>query len=123
MAEDNELSDEIVEEPVEPAEAKPAANLPFIVTLVALLIYFGFQSLSLLTERGNLNMVKSNQDAALQEAQKMQTQFKTLVTKTSELADQGHPGAKLIMEGLQKQGVGFEPETAAPTKAETKATK
>jgi hypothetical protein len=121
MAEDSEISDEASQGESKPVEAKPATNLPFIITLVALLIYFSFQSVSLLTERGNLSMVKGNQDAALQEAQKVQTQFKTLVTKTSELADQGHAGAKLIMEGLQKQGVGFAPESAAPAKAETKA--
>jgi hypothetical protein len=125
MAEDRERSDEEGEGESATAEPenKPASNLPLIITLIALLIYFSFQSLSLLTERGNLTMVKSNQDAALQEAQKVQSQFKTLVTKTSELADQGHAGAKLIMEGLQKQGVGFAPESAAPPKPETKATK
>jgi len=106
------------------APAAPAvSNLPFIITLVALLIYFSFQTLSLLNERANLAAVKSNQDGALQEAQKVQGQFKTLVTKTGELADQGHAGAKMIMDGLQKQGIGFAPETKAPGKSETKATK
>jgi len=101
----------------------PVSNLPFIITLAALLVYFSFQSLSLLNERANLGAVKSNQDAALQEAQKVQAQFKTLVTKTGELADQGHAGAKMIMEGLQKQGIGFAPEAKAPEKNGTKAAK
>ena len=103
--------------------APPVSNLPFIITLAALLVYFSFQSLSLLNERANLGAVKSNQDGALQEAQKVQAQFKTLVTKTGELADQGHAGAKMIMDGLQKQGIGFAPETKAPAKSETKGTK
>src|SRR5262245_28820987 len=102
---------------------KSASNLPLVITLVALLINFGFQTLSLLGERGNLASVKSNQDGALQEAQKVQMQFKTLVTKTGELADQGHAGAKLVMEGLQKQGVGFAPESSTPAKADSKTTK
>ncbi|HEX9264754.1 MAG TPA: hypothetical protein VF977_10315 [Candidatus Binatia bacterium] len=115
------------------ATAKTGSNLPFIVTLVALTIYFGFQTLQLLSERGNLGLVKSNQDAAIQEAQKVQTQFKTLVTKTGQLADQGHAGAKMVMEELQKRGVGFAPETKppetkmpgtkAPGKAESKPAK
>jgi len=114
---------EIINQAGRPEAAKPAANLPFIITLIALLIYFSFQTLSLLGERGNLAMVKGNQDGALQEAQKLQAQFKLLVTKTGELADQGHAGAKMIMEGLQRQGVGFAPESGAPTKPPAKAAK
>ncbi len=99
------------------AEAvRPASNLPLMITLVALLIYFSFQTLALLSERRNLAFVKSSQDGAIQEAQKVQAQFKVLVTKTSDLADQGHAGARMVMEGLQRQGVGFAPESSAPAK-------
>jgi len=114
---------EIINQAPSSEAAKPASNLPLMITLIALLIYFSFQSLSLLNERSNLAMVKGNQDGALQEAQKMQAQFKLLVTKTSELADQGHVGAKMVMEGLQRQGVGFAPESGAPSKPPAKATK
>jgi hypothetical protein len=93
---------------VEPA--RPPSQLPFIITLAALLLYFGFQTVQLMVERGNLGMMKSSQDSALQEAQKVQEQFKTLVTKTNQLADQGHAGAKMVMEGLQRQGLGGPPE-------------
>jgi hypothetical protein len=100
-------------------------TLPFMVTLVALLLFFGFQTLQLIMERSNLAMVKSNQDSALQEAQKVQEQFKTLVTKTNQLAEQGHAGARMVMEGLQRQGFGAPspPESKAPSKAETKPAK
>ncbi|TMA68188.1 MAG: hypothetical protein E6J73_01015 [Deltaproteobacteria bacterium] len=77
---------------------KTASNLPFIITLLALTLYFGFQTLQLASDRSNLTAVKSNQEAAMQEAQKVQVQFKTLVTKTSQLADQGHAGARMVME-------------------------
>jgi len=99
------------------------SNLPFITTLAALLIYFAFQTLQLLVERSNLAMVKSNQDAALQEAQKVQGQFKTLITKTNELAEKGHAGARMVMEGLQRQGFGAAPESAPAKQPEKKATK
>jgi len=119
MADDVEKSD-----PEERTEAaRPASTLPLIITLVALLIYFSFQTLSLLSERSNLAFVKSNQDGALQEAQKVQAQFKVLVTKTSDLADQGHAGARMVMEGLQRQGVGFASESSAPVKPAAKSTK
>jgi hypothetical protein len=103
----------------------PALSLPFIITLAALLLFFGFQTLQFIIERSNLAMVKSNQDSALQEAQKVQEQFKTLVTKTNQLAEQGHAGARMVMEGLQRQGLGAPPpsESKAPSKAETKPAK
>ena len=119
----------VADEPVEDRETAiavtPASNLPFIITLVALLLYFGFQTVQLIVERGNLSMMKSSQDSALQEAQKVQEQFKNLVSKTSQLADQGHAGARMVMEGLQRQGFGASPapESKAPSKAETKSTK
>jgi ABC-type sugar transport system permease subunit len=110
------------------AVAQPVLTLPFIITLVALTIYFAFQTLQLSIERNNLGLVKANQDAAMQEAQKVQAQFKTLVTKTGELAAQGHAGAKMVMEELQKRGLGaapeaIMPETKAPPKSQTKPAK
>ena len=108
---------------------KTGSNVPFIITLAALTVYFGFQTVQLISERGNLGQVKSSQEAAIQEAQKVQTQFRNLVTKTGQLADQGHAGAKMVMEELQKQGVGFASPPAAPegkappSKAEPKSAK
>jgi hypothetical protein len=124
MADDveNTAERERTSETVPPATAP--SNLPFMFTLVALLLFFGFQTLQLIMERSNLAMVKSNQDAALQEAQKVQAQFKTLVTKTNQLAEQGHAGARMVMEGLHRQGFGAPPaESKAPTKSEAKPTK
>ena len=127
MAEELDNVDEAERQDAPPAAPKPASSLPFILTLTALLIYFVFQTLQLLNERSNLAMVKSNQDGAIQEAQKVQAQFKTLVGKTSELADQGHAGAKMVMEELFKRGIGSPqaapPETKAPAKVETKPAK
>jgi hypothetical protein len=104
---------------VEPADAPAVAEkttsiLPLCLTLAALTIYFGFQTLQFLYERNNLAMVKSSQEAATQEAQKIQAQFKTLVSKTSELADSGHAGAKMVMEELLKRGVSSTPQSAPP---------
>jgi hypothetical protein len=92
------------------AESRPVAktdsNLAVIITLVALLLWFGFQSVQLWRERGNLSAVKASQETAIQESEKIRLQFQGLMTKTSELANQGHVGAKLIIEELQKRGIG-----------------
>lgn len=113
---DNDTAEAVGGEP-----APTQSNLPLVITLVALLTYFGFQTFSLLAERDNLGHVKSSQENALQEAQKIQSQFRTLVTKTGELADKGHSGAKLVMEGLQRQGMGMAgPAAKAPEQAPEK---
>lgn len=110
MAEENESP--------EPAERvtvreKSPLTLPFLLIQAALLLHFAFQTVQLLAERSNMAMVKSSQEAAIQEAQKVQAQFKLLVSKTSELADQGHAGAKMVMEELLQRGVSA-PQAAPP---------
>ena len=134
MAEENE-NVEVQEEEAEerPVLVAPHSNLPLIILLAALTVYFVFQTWQVAVERTNLGLVKANQDAAIQEAQRVQTQFKTLVTKTGQLAAQGHAGAKMVMEELQKRGLGGAPEapapetkmpeTKAPAKSESKPTK
>ncbi len=126
MAEEND--DAVAAAPWAETEARDAGawKVPFIITLAALLLYFVFQTLQTIIERGNLGMMKANQEVSIQEAQKIQAQFKTLISKTSELAKQGHAGAKMIMEGLQSQGLNVAPETKdmipetkAPSKTET----
>ena len=115
MAEENENIAEQEEEVEErPVVVAPTSNLPLIILLAALTVYFLFQTWQVSVERTNLGLVKANQDAAIQEAQRVQTQFKTLVTKTGQLAAQGHAGAKMVMEELQKRGLGEGPEAAAP---------
>lgn len=112
QADDQNLTEaeaEIVEEEAPPAEPEKGRNLPLILTLAALLAWHGFQTVQLLRERSQLSLAKESQDAALQESQKVQAQFQTLITKTSELAAQGHAGAKMVMEELQKRGVGVAP--------------
>jgi hypothetical protein len=123
MASDDEIT--IEDEPAEKSAraAEPISILPFVITLVALLLYFGFQSLHLTFERGNLAQVKSSQEGAMQEAQKIHAQFKSLVSKTSDLANKGHAGAKMVMEGLQARGFALAPESASPRAAESKAGK
>jgi hypothetical protein len=80
------------------------SNLPFAITLAALLIYFSFQTLQLLVQRGELSGVKNSQDAALQTAQKVEERFKSTMSKLDELSNQGHAGAKMVLDGLQNTG-------------------
>jgi hypothetical protein len=118
---ENEVQIEEVETIPEPAPAeKSASNLPLIITLLALVIWFGFQTLQLARERSNLILVKANQETALQESQKVQMQFQGILAKLSELASQGHAGAKLIVDQLQRQGLSFKAEAKPAIKQELK---
>jgi uncharacterized protein YoxC len=93
-----------------PAERR-ASSLPLTLTLISLLIWFGFQTVALVFERNQLRSFKSNYDAAMQEAQKMQAQLEALITKTAELASKGNANAKAAIEDLQKRGIPVQPAT------------
>jgi hypothetical protein len=112
---DEERNETEEREPVAPPVER-GTNLPLTILLSALVLWFGFQTLQLATERANLGDARGHQEAAMQEAQKLRTQFESLISKTSELANKGHAGAKLVMEELQKRGMGSQPESITPQK-------
>lgn len=98
----------------DPAERR-ASSLPLILTVVSLLVWFGFQTVQLVLERSNLSLLKGNLEAAMQESQKVRAQLETLITKTAELANQGNASAKTVVEELEKRGI--------PIKAATQPSK
>jgi hypothetical protein len=112
----DEAPNEIEERELIPPSVERGANLPLIILLIALVLWFGFQTLQLASERANLGEARGHQEAAMQEAQKLRTQFESLINKTSELANKGHAGAKLVMEELQKRGMAAQPEAITPQK-------
>lgn len=110
-----------IEEVRDPDAAKPepadrrASSLPLILTIVSLLIWFGFQTVQLVLERSNLSLLKRNLEAAMQESQKVRAQLETLITKTAELANRGNASAKTVVEELEKRGIPIK-ATAQPSK-------
>lgn len=108
-------------------ESEPAqrtdSNLPVTLILVALLIWFGFQSLQLVRERANLSAAKASQETALRETEKITQQFQGLMARTVELASQGHAGARMVVEELQRRGIGVAPAVRPAEKQPTKPTK
>jgi hypothetical protein len=103
------------------AEKSGPSSVALTVTIICLVLWFGFQAFQLLRDRGNLGLVKANQESAIQESEKVQVQFKTLMTKIAQLANQGHAGAKMVMDELKKRGVGFARQEKPPEKPESKA--
>jgi hypothetical protein len=91
--------------PEEPAPRRTdRSNLALTLALISLLLWFGFQAFQMIRERGNLSLVRASQDTAMQESEKIRAQFQSLLSKLSDLANKGHPGAKMIIEELQNRG-------------------
>jgi len=90
-------------------------SLALALTIVSLLIWFGFQTTQVVIERNNLGALKANMDGAMQDSQKLQTQLHSLISKTAELASQGNAAAKAVVDELEKKGI--------PIKAAAQATK
>lgn len=114
------IEEETVEEPL--PKRSGSSSIALTVTIVCLILWFGFQTFQLLRDRGNLGFVKANQESAMQESEKVQVQFKTLLSKIADLANQGHAGAKMVMDELQKRGVGFAPKETPAEKPASKTT-
>lgn len=114
------IEEETVEEPL--PKRSGSSSIALTVTIVCLILWFGFQTFQLLKDRGNLGFVKANQESAMQESEKVQVQFKTLLSKIADLANQGHAGAKMVMDELQKRGVGFAPKETPAEKPASKTT-
>jgi hypothetical protein len=89
-----------------------APTLALILTIVSLLVWFGFQTLQLVLERGHLSSLKGNLEGPMQESQKMRAQLEALITETAELASRGNASAKTAVEELEKKGIPI--KAAAP---------
>ena len=87
-----------------------AALLPAVALLsVALLVLSGFLLYQAYGERNALLATKAAQDQPLQQAQKVKDQLAALATATARLAEEGHSGAKQIVEGMQREGISVKP--------------
>lgn len=103
---------------VDPVEAleKCGSALPLILTMVSVLVWFAFQTVQLFVERSQLIGLSASFETHAQEAQKMQAQIQALITKVSELANQGNPAAKAAVEELEKRGMPIRGAGAQPVK-------
>ncbi|HSF57225.1 MAG TPA: hypothetical protein VLD83_04080 [Candidatus Binatia bacterium] len=102
-------------DPVEVLQKRGSA-LPLILTLASVLGWFAFQAVQLFVERSQLIGLSASFETHAQEAQKMQTQIQALITKVTELANQGNPAAKAAVEELEKRGIPIRGAGAQPAK-------
>lgn len=87
------------------AAAPQEWKLPLTLTMVSLLIWFGFQTVQLVIERNSLVAVTANLHEAMEESQKVRAQLEAFLSKTAELARQGNPSARQAVAELQQKGI------------------
>jgi len=93
------------DEPEITAERSPDPWLALVLLVVTVVAWLGFQTVQLSKERGDLQAVRAAQEPMMQQAQKIRAQLDSIARKTLDLAQQGNPGAALIVEELARRGV------------------
>lgn len=78
---------------------------PLMLLSTALVVWFAFQTVQLVRERGELATISENQDASVADAAKVRQALDALASSTKRLADEGNANAQLIVQELEKRGV------------------
>jgi len=90
--------------------ASKTALLPAVaLSTITLLVLSGFLLYQAIVERNTLDAAMTAQEQPLQQAKKVKDQLSALATATAKLADQGHAGAKQVIEGMQREGITVKP--------------
>jgi len=79
---------------------------------LAVLVWFAYQTITLVSERSTLQQTFAQQEPVLQNASKMRAQLDALAAATQKLADGGNTNATLIVEELKKRGVSINAQQA-----------
>jgi type II secretory pathway component PulL len=83
--------------------------LPFLLVVIALLVWFGFQTTQLIAERHQVDALRANQAPVYQNAMRMRRQLDVLAAGTQRLSDAGNANARAITDGLRQRGVTINP--------------
>jgi hypothetical protein len=116
------LEQEHDEDPSNESAAPANGHTALTLVVFSWCAWMVFQTVQLVRDRVHLNELKSNQEAALQEAGKIKTQIEAITADTVKLAAAGNPGAQRIVLELRKRGfkVGIEPKPSPPAAQPTK---
>lgn len=94
-------------------ESKITQTLPLLLVIMALVIWFSFQTVQLYKERQNLKTAHANQEKIIADAGKMRAQLDAIAAGTQRLADQGNANAQTIVQQLAKSGISINPNQQA----------
>jgi hypothetical protein len=98
--------------------APEAAFLPILILGLAFVLWAGFQTYELVTERRALAAAHEAQVAQIAESAKLRGSLDAVASETQKLSDAGNADARLIVDELKKRGitisVGHAPEPPPP---------
>jgi hypothetical protein len=83
---------------------KPQQNLALTLVVFSWCAWMVFQTVQLVRERHYLSQLKTNQESALQEANKARTHMEAIAKDTAKLAAEGNVNAQRILAELEKRG-------------------
>lgn len=100
-----------------PAPSRLGVFVPLLIALVALVAWSAFQFYQLRLEAEAMATLRTNQEAPLQQAQRVRQNLENLAARTRELAEAGNANARLVVNELSRRGVKIgPPASAAATK-------
>lgn len=91
--------------------------LPLLLLSLALSGWLGFQGWQLFTERQQLQKFAAGQEAQVENANRLRASLDRLALATRQLAAEGNPNARLLVDELQRRGVTINPAKASVTPA------
>ena len=96
-----------------PPPQQPSLLVPVSLTIIAVVLMFGFQTYTLMQERQALQTTRKAQEAPFIESQNLRNQFEAIASGAAKLADEGNPNASAIVAALGRAGVTITNEDAA----------
>jgi len=86
-------------------------ELPIALIVAAFFLITAFQTERLVQEHSSLAALRTQQETALLQADKIRARFQMLASGTAKLAQSGNDNAKAVLNQLQAQGITVHPTT------------
>ncbi len=93
------------------------ALVPLALMAFTMALLFAIQTKQIFRDRDALHEARGQQAKPYEEAQRLESQLRSLIAGTRRLADDGHDGAKAIVRELRKAGVIGESASPVPSPA------
>jgi len=90
------------------------SDVPLALLAFAFVLMLLFQMVQLVRQSQSLAAFATNQESALQEASRVRQAADALAGDIVQLAQQGNPNAKQVVDEMARQNVNLHPATAPP---------
>ena len=92
--------------------ARPTVFVPALLLTLAVVVWFGFQTVHLVREWRQLNLAQTTLQPQEQNATKLRASLDAVATSTANLAAAGNSNARIVVEELRNRGVTINPPAA-----------